>query len=98
MAKARNIPKINCEDAAAEAIRVVLIIRLEEMCALRDHALDWSNPEGVHDMRVSSRRLRSALHDFAPYLHKRRLQVALKQIRDVADALGTVRDQDVAII
>jgi CHAD domain-containing protein len=98
MAKAKNIPGITCEGAAAEAIRLVLTTRFQEMCALRDRALDWSDPEGVHDMRVSSRRLRGALRDFMPYLHKRSLSIVLKQIRDVADALGAVRDQDVAIM
>jgi len=98
MAKPKHISGIDCEAAAAEAIRSVLITRFEEMCALRDHALDWSDPEGVHDMRVSSRRLRGALRDFMPYLHKRRLSVALDQLRDLAAALGEVRDQDVAII
>jgi CHAD domain-containing protein len=98
MAKAKTIPVIDCEAAAAEAIRVVLVTRLEEMSALRDHALDWSDPEGVHDMRVSSRRLRGALRDFAPYLHKHGLSATLKEIRKIADALGDVRDQDVAII
>lgn len=98
MAKARHIAGINCEGAAAEAIRFVLITRVEEMCAQRDQALDWSDPEGVHDMRVSSRRLRGALSDFAPYLHKGGLSMVLKQIGDLADALGAIRDQDVAII
>jgi CHAD domain-containing protein len=98
MAKAKNIPGINCEGAAGESIRLVLTTRFLEMCVLRDRALDWSDPEGVHDMRVSSRRLRGALRDFMPYLHKRSLSVVLKQIRDVADALGAVRDQDVAIM
>jgi CHAD domain-containing protein len=98
MAKPKHIAGIDCEAAAAEAIRLVLIKRFEEMCALRDHALDWSDPEGVHDMRVSSRRLRGALHDFMPYLNKRRLSVALDQLSDLAAALGAVRDQDVAIM
>jgi CHAD domain-containing protein len=98
MAKPKHISGINCEAAAAEAIRSVLIARFEEMCALREHALDWSDPEGVHDMRVSSRRLRGALRDFMPYLHKRRLSDALEELRDLAAALGAVRDQDVAII
>jgi hypothetical protein len=98
MAKAKHIAGIDCQGAAAEAIRLVLVTRFDEMCALRDHALDWTDPEGVHDMRVSSRRLRGALRDFKPYLHKTGLAVALKQIRDVADALGAVRDQDVAIM
>jgi CHAD domain-containing protein len=98
MAKAKHIAGIDCEGAASTAIRVVLSARFEELFALRDHALDWSDPEGVHDMRVSSRRLRGALRDFMPYLPKHGLSVALKKIRDIADALGAVRDQDVAII
>jgi CHAD domain-containing protein len=98
MAKAKHIAGIECDTNAVEAIRTVLIARLAEMCALRDRALDWTDPEGVHDMRVSSRRLRGALSDFAPYLRKRILSDILKEIKTLADALGEVRDQDVAII
>jgi CHAD domain-containing protein len=46
-------------------------------------------------MRVSSRRLRSALRDFAPYLPKK---ISAKSLRKVAQALGAVRDEDVAIL
>lgn len=72
--------------------------RFEELCKFRELALDWSDPEGVHSMRVASRRLRSALRDFTPYLRKRRLTSILKLLRSLADALGEVRDQDVAIM
>lgn len=64
----------------------------------REAALDWTDPEGVHSMRVASRRLRSTLRDFAPYIHKRRLSGAMKQLKKIADALGEVRDHDVALI
>jgi CHAD domain-containing protein len=49
-------------------------------------------------MRVASRRLRGALKDFGPYLRKRSLNDAVKHIQSLADALGEVRDEDVAII
>ena len=49
-------------------------------------------------MRVASRRLRSALRDFAPYLGKRRVASCLKHIKEIAQALGRVRDNDVAIM
>ena len=68
------------------------------MQSWRDAALDWTDPEGVHSMRVASRRLRSTLRDFTPYLHKRRLGSATKQLKNLANALGEVRDHDVAII
>lgn len=79
-------------------MRLVLVTRFGELYHFRAAALDWSDPEGVHSMRVASRRLRSALRDFTPYLHKRRLSSSLKSLRDIADALGEVRDQDVAIM
>jgi CHAD domain-containing protein len=98
MAKARAIKGIDWNGPAADGIRRVLIQRLDEMCSFRNAALDWKDPEGVHSMRVASRRLRSALRDFMPYIRKRGLGSTLKQIRSIADALGEVRDQDVAIM
>lgn len=98
MAKPKQIRGIKRDAPAAAAIRLVITTRLGEMCALRDKALDWSDSEGVHEMRVASRRLRSALRDFLPHLRKRRLGASLRGIKAVADALGEVRDQDVAII
>jgi CHAD domain-containing protein len=72
--------------------------RFDEMRKLRGAALQWKDPEGVHSMRVASRRLRSALTDFMPYISKRGLNAILKDIRSIADALGEVRDQDVTIL
>ncbi len=97
MAKAKRIKGIKCNDAAAAGIRLVLETRFEEMFGFREAALDWSDPEGVHSMRVASRRLRSAMRDFMPYLRQRGLTPVLKQTKSIAAALGEVRDQDVAI-
>jgi CHAD domain-containing protein len=98
MAKAKRIKGINCNAEAPAGMKLVLMTRFGELSHFRAAALDWSDPEGVHSMRVASRRLRSALRDFTPYLHKRRLSSVLKALRDIADALGEVRDQDVAIM
>jgi CHAD domain-containing protein len=67
------------------------------MCELRAAALDWADPLGVHDMRVASRRLRSALQDFKPYLRQRKLAAAAGELKRIARVLGAVRDKDVAI-
>ena len=98
MAKAKRIKGIDCNDAASAGIRLVLETRFEEMYGFRQAALDWSDPEGVHSMRVASRRLRGAMRDFMPYLRQRGLTSVLKQTKSIAAALGEVRDQDVAII
>ena len=49
-------------------------------------------------MRVASRRLRSAMRDFTPYIRKDRLRRSGASLKRVARALGAVRDQDVAIM
>lgn len=98
MAKAKRIKRLKCNSIAAAGIELVLLTRFDEMCGFHETALDWSDPEGVHAMRVASRRLRSALKDFMPYLRKRGLTSVLKQVKDLGDALGEVRDQDVAIL
>jgi CHAD domain-containing protein len=95
MAKAREIEGLDCDGDVLLNIALILRTRMEEMCELRAKALDWSDSEGVHDMRVASRRLRSALRDFAPYFDARKAQ--RKQLKAVARSLGTVRDEDVAI-
>lgn len=93
--KAKKIPGLDCAAPADQMIRLVLRTQLNAMCKLRERALDWSDPEGVHDMRVLSRRMRSAISDFQSHLQKPRLPV--RKIRTIARTLGTVRDEDVAL-
>src|ERR1043166_2497624 len=97
MAKAKRVKGLNCKSVAPAGIKQVLVTRFNELCSFQQAALDWTDPEGVHSMRVASRRLRSALRDFMPYLRKRPLALVLKQLRNIAAALGEVRDEDVAI-
>lgn len=54
--------------------------------ALRD-----SDVEGVHDMRVSIRRLRGAVSDFAKITDRFPMSKVNKRLKSVADALGEVR-------
>src|SRR4029078_12058448 len=77
-------------------IPMVLRAQLSAMCRHREAALDWKDPEGVHDMRVLSRRLRGSINDFRPYLRKASLP--RPKLRTVAARLGEVRDIDVALM
>lgn len=98
MAKAKEIEGLDCGAGAAPGMRLVLLARLGEMCEHRAAALDLSSDEGVHDMRVASRRLRSMLRDFRPHLRAgRRLDAARAELKRLAGVLGAVRDEDVAI-
>ena len=98
MTKAQHIPGLTFDTSVTDAIRAVLTTRFDETYNLRDAALNWGDPEGVHDMRVASRRLRSAIGDFAPCMRERPMSEVLDKIKQVAGALGRVREDDVAIV
>jgi len=98
MAKAKRVKGVNCNSVASIGIKLVLVTRFEELYGFQETAVDWSDPEGVHSMRVASRRLRSALRDFLPYVRKRGLTSVQKRLKNLADTLGDVRDHDVAIM
>lgn len=93
--KAKKISGLDCSAPADQMIRLVLRTQLNAMCKLRERALDWSDPEGVHDMRVLSRRMRSTISDFQEYLRKPGMPVG--KLRAIARSLGAVRDEDVGL-
>lgn len=99
MAKAKLIEGLDCRAKARDGIRLVMTSRFDEMRSYAEMARRPNDVEGVHDMRVASRRLRSALRDFAPYLRRsKRLDEARAELKRLADALGTVRDLDVTTL
>lgn len=55
------------------------------------------DPEELHDMRVATRRLRSALRLFGPYVAGPASQRVSIGLRRLGQALGAVRDMDVAL-
>ncbi len=95
MAAAKEIEGLDCGARAQEGIGLVLRTRFGEMYDLRDEALGQEDVKGVHDMRVASRRLRSVLRDFEGFYERKGLP--RRRLKEVAGALGEVRDQDVAI-
>lgn len=95
MAAAREIEGLDCGAGAHEGIARVLRTRFGEMYDLRGEALGHEDAKGVHDMRVASRRLRSALRDFGDFYERKGLP--RRRLKEVAAALGEVRDHDVAI-
>jgi CHAD domain-containing protein len=97
MAKAREIPGLGPEIAMREAAARTIAVRTQEVFEHASGVLDTSDIERVHDMRVATRRLRAALEVFEPCFPKRELKRALRDVKRLADALGTRRDPDVAL-
>ena len=97
MAKARDIPGIEPDATFREAAASAIEVRADEVFSFRDRALDTSDIEGVHDMRVATRRLRAVMEIFAVCFPKEQHRRALKEVKELADVLGERRDPDVMI-
>lgn len=67
----------------------------EKMFAQVATAVDGRDPEGVHDMRVATRRLRACLTTFAPWLDEAEQTRIAQAARELTRALGRVRELDV---
>lgn len=83
-------------DATLETLLVACIEGcLRQIVANEAVAMGGIDSEGVHQMRVGVRRLRSALSFFAPVLPSRQRAGLRALLRPLAAALGPARDLDV---
>ena len=68
-----------------------------EMMSYKDGAKDGRDIEFVHDMRVTSRRLRAAMDNFADCFPKKPFREHYKKVKAITRTMGAVRDLDVLI-
>jgi triphosphatase len=78
-----------------EAIGAILRACLEHWCANEAAALDGRDPEGVHQMRVALRRLRSAVSVFGRLIAPERRDWLTGGTKRIIGGLGAARDWDV---
>ena len=95
--QAQNSLGIRPWDSMREAARKVLTFHLQRMLDHEAGTRLGEDPEELHDMRVATRRMRSALRLFGPFLGGSTASAANDQLRRAARVLGDVRDLDVAI-
>jgi CHAD domain-containing protein len=82
-------PEADLKAAAVDAMRDgIALVRFHEAAALRGEV------EPLHQMRVSSRRLRAAVEVFAGVMHGARVNVYRRDLRWVGQVAGAVRDCD----
>ena len=86
-------PHKNMETCA----RLIIVGYFREMMSYKDGAIDGTNIEFVHDMRVASRRLRAAMDNFSDCFEREPFKQFYKQIRTITRTMGAVRDLDVLI-
>jgi CHAD domain-containing protein len=97
VAKARDIPGLAPELPFRDAASLAVGTRAAEVWDHEHGVLDTGKIEGVHDMRVATRRLRAVMEIFAPCFPKKRHREALRDVKGIADVLGERRDPDVMI-
>ena len=79
--------------AASSVLRAVLLDLLERVPEARSD----DSKKGIHDLRVAVKRFREAFRLFRSVLRKKTIRRHREWIEDLNDALGEVRDRDVAL-
>ena len=90
--------RIHPEDPLTLAARKVVGQQVLKMQANIAGALEDLDPEYLHDLRVATRRLRSALRLFANVLGPKRCDFLRGELNWIGQRLGAVRDLDVFIL
>jgi CHAD domain-containing protein len=80
------------------AARVLLYERGDDFFRRRDKVLETFDAEDIHDLRVSSRRLREGLELFAPCYPPENLTRLIRKVRRVTRLMGEIRNADEAIL
>jgi CHAD domain-containing protein len=81
--------------ASHELVSAAIARLFDDLTINTQAARESENPEAIHDMRVASRRLRSAVSVFAPLFARRRRRRTARKLRALTCALGGTREWDV---
>lgn len=92
-----HLQDVRSDDTMAEAGRKILLQDFVQMLSKEEGVRLGDDPEFVHDMRVATRRMRSAFRIFEDYYKAKPVRPFISQLRSLARALGAVRDLDVLI-
>ncbi len=81
----------------SKTVEAILLHNLKYLQEWEEAARNWENIEGVHQVRVSFRRMRSALNTFRLAVPKAASRQWSETMRDLVARLGPARDLDVFI-
>lgn len=97
MAKGSEVRGPTANDSARDAAVKILWTRFEDTWAYHEAVLKNFDADAVHDMRVSSRRLRTAMQTFRPCFARKSFKIHADRMKALAGLLGEVRDRDVLL-
>jgi CHAD domain-containing protein len=93
----QNTASVNTKQTAEDAFRHILLTNLNFVHQWEPVAVKGKDSEGVHQMRVGLRRMRSALSVFRPAIPRKVTGPLAREMRWAAKTLDHARDLDVYI-
>ena len=90
-----DAPLLSARDSVDDAMTAIFQSCFDQWLANQAAAIDGRDPEGVHQMRVALRRLRSALSVFRKLIPDDQLSWLQADAKKAISALGPARDWDV---
>lgn len=90
-------PPLYPDDSMSEAGRKVILTHFTKMLANEAGTREGADIEFLHDMRVSTRRMRAAFRIFEPFYEADAVKRFNKGLRRTGSSLGVVRDLDVLL-
>jgi CHAD domain-containing protein len=93
----KRSPELNPEEPFCAVMRKLIAARFGTVWKKIPAAVAGDDIEGVHDVRVASRRLRAAMDVAVDCFPAEWYRPLHKEAKDITSALGAVRDLDVQI-
>ena len=93
-----KIREISPDETLEVCARRIIVSYFHQMMSYKEGAKDGSDIEFVHEMRVTSRRLRAAMDNFADCFPEKAFKKHYKKIKLITQTMGAVRDLDVLIV
>ncbi len=92
-----KIKQISPDETLETCARQIIMGYFCQMMSYKEGAKDGTNIEFVHEMRVTSRRLRAAMDNFADCFPEKAFRKYYKRVKAITRTMGSVRDLDVLI-
>ena len=97
MATEPKIKKVSPDETLETCARQIIVGYFCQMISYKEGAKDGTDIEFVHEMRVTSRRLRAAMDNFADCFPEKAFKKHYKKVKAITRTMGVVRDLDVLI-
>jgi CHAD domain-containing protein len=91
------VPKLGKDPTVADAVRAAIASPVRRLIVHDAAVRMGDDPEGVHQARVATRRLRSDLRTFRDYLDPEWAESLREELKWLGAELGNVRDADVML-